>query len=246
MRITLVRHGESEGNTKVHDYTLAGDHQVNLTAIGREQARVTGQELKTELMHSILSTTRKDEHGITSPPQIRTLVYCSPYARTRQTLEWMYEGAQLQSLKDLPRPRIHEDPRLRETDHGYSDVEEQEALRKLHGFFYYRYAGGESPADNFDRISSFLESMMRQVARKTPDNVLIVTHGLAIRCFVMRFLHLSVEQFESLANPRNCEIITIDLKEKLVGPMFTSGRWGVEGLHLRPPVTALEQPAVLA
>ena len=240
MRITLVRHGESEGNTKVHDYTQAGDHQVNLTALGRDQAFAAGEKLRDVLQRSIVRTERKGTDGVVSA-QTRTLVYRSPYARTRQTLEWMYQGAGALSLQDLPAPRIHEDPRLRETDHGYSDVEEQEALRRLHGFFYYRYAGGESPADNFDRISSFLESMMRQVARKTPDDVVIVTHGLAIRCFVMRFMHLSVEQFESLANPGNCDIITIDLKEHLSEPMFTSGRWGVEGLRKRESAV-LTQP----
>lgn len=62
---------------------------------------------------------------------------------------------------------------------------------------------------------------------------LIVTHGLTIRCFVMRFLHLSVEQFDSLANPHNGEVITLADRDSLDRPMFTSGRWGVEGLRLR-------------
>ena len=37
----------------------------------------------------------------------------------------------------------------------------------------------------YDRTSNFLESMMRQVERKKTDRVLIVTHGLTIRCFIM-------------------------------------------------------------
>ena len=36
------------------------------------------------------------------------------------------------------------------------------------------------------------EGMMRQVLRKNANRVLIVTHGLTIRCFIMRFLHLTV------------------------------------------------------
>lgn len=37
----------------------------------------------------------------------------------------------------------------------------QSELLKIHGWFYYRFRGGESPADCYDRASSFLESMMR-------------------------------------------------------------------------------------
>jgi broad specificity phosphatase PhoE len=77
--------------------------------------------------------------------------------------------------------------------------------------------------------------MMRQVERKRAERVLIVTHGLTIRCFVMRFLHLSVEEFDSLANPRNCAVVTIADRSTLDGAQFTSGRWGVDGLALRPP-----------
>ena len=76
---------------------------------------------------------------------------------------------------------------------------------------------------------------MRQVERKASEKVLIVTHGLTIRCFVMRWLHLTVEQYEELANPGNCDIITLALKETLTDPLFTMGRWGVTGLGRRPP-----------
>ncbi len=58
-------------------------------------------------------------------------------------------------------------------------------------------------------------------------------NGLTIRCFVMRFFHLLVEGFEALANPRNCDIITIALKEQLDDCQFTSGKWGVRDLRSR-------------
>lgn len=214
MRITLVRHGESEGNTGVHDYSAVGDHKVVLTERGHRQAEAAGQKLRLTLGGAFAG---------------KTLIYRSPYTRTRQTLDGLFRGAGIGE-----HPRVFEDPRLRETEHGYTSAADQKHLRAIHGWFYYRYRGGESPADCSDRISSFLESMMRQVQRKNPDNVVIVTHGLSIRCFVMRFLHLTVEQFESLANPDNCDIITIDLKEDLpAAPVFTSGRWGVVGIKLR-------------
>lgn len=212
MRITLVRHGESEGNIGVHDYSAVGDHKVVLTANGHQQAENAGRKL-VDILRSA-----------------RTLIYRSPYTRTCQTLEGLFRGA---NIAEKDRPRVYEDPRLRETDHGYTGVAEQEAMRAVHGWFYYRFKGGESPADCSDRISTFLESMMRQVHRKDADNVLIVTHGLSIRCFVMRYLHLTVGEFESLANPGNCDIITIDRHTSLHSPIFISGQWGVEGIKLR-------------
>jgi broad specificity phosphatase PhoE len=210
--IKLVRHGESEANTGRVLAHEVGDHAVPLSARGWEQARDVGRRLGREFVDG-------------------ALVYSSPYLRTRQTLTGIYEACGLV----LPEQRrgLYEDPRLREVEHGYEPSEAQEVLRKTHGWFYYRYRGGESPADCYDRTSSFLESMMRQIERKTADRVLIVTHGLTIRCFVMRYLHLSVEEFDVLANPANCDVITLTDKSDLPDCQFDSGRWGVSGLRIR-------------
>jgi broad specificity phosphatase PhoE len=159
------------------------------------------------------------------------LLYTSPYTRTRQTMRSMLEGAGTAS----PPVRIFEDPRLREVDHGYEDIEAQAQRRQTHGWFYYRFHGGESPADCFDRTSTFLESLMRQVQRKSAEHVVIVTHGLTIRCFVMRFLHLEVEEFDEMANPKNCDVVTIGDKTTLDEPAWTRGHWGVSGLRRRAP-----------
>jgi len=226
LTIKLVRHGESEANTGKVSSLDVGDHAIPLSERGRAQALEAGQTIGSEFLRG-------------------ALLYASPYKRTRETLAGILEGAELHSGldRDGKSPRIaslrsaildvYEDPRLREVEHGYDEVAAQEELRKVHGWFYYRYRGGESPADCYDRTSSFLESMMRQAERKNADRVLIVTHGLTIRCFVMRFLHLSVEQFDELANPANCAIVTLGDKSKLVGCQLTSGSWGVEGLGFR-------------
>ena len=210
----LVRHGESEaniGNMFAHE---VGDPTIPLSARGREQARAVGKTIGSDFIEG-------------------ALVYSSPYRRARETLSEIHVGCNLPPL--APRRGLYEDPRLREVEHGYEPAEPQEELRKRHGWFYYRFRGGESPADCYDRTSSFLESMMRQVERKSAERVLIVTHGLTVRCFVMRFMHLSVEEFDVLANPHNCDVITIADASTMVDPQFTSGRWGVTGLRMRPP-----------
>ena len=211
LTVKLVRHGESEANIGKVSSQDVGDHEIALSELGHEQAIEAGRRIGSEFLRG-------------------ALVYTSPYRRTRQTLGGILEGAGMPDRKEL---RVYEDPRLREVEHGYESVAEQEELRKRHGWFYYRFRGGESPADCYDRTSNFLESMMRQGERKKTDRVLIVTHGLLIRCFVMRFLHLSVEQFDALANPKNCAVVTLADKTTLPQVQFSSGYWGVEGLALR-------------
>lgn len=49
----------------------------------------------------------------------------------------------------------------------------------------------------------------------------------------MRFLHLRVEDFDELANPSNCGVVTIGDAASMGECLFTSGRWGVSGLERR-------------
>jgi broad specificity phosphatase PhoE len=215
LTIKLVRHGESEANTGHVLTHEVGDHEVALSTRGHEQARDMGRALGRQFLTG-------------------ARVYSSPYKRTRQTVASLLIGASDDGGLDLGADlRVFEDPRLREVEHGYDPVPPQEDLRRRHGWFYYRFRGGESPADCFDRTSSFLESMMRGAERHPTERILIVTHGLLIRCFVMRFLHLSVEAFDAIQNPSNCAIITLADKSTLSSPVFTSGSWGVTGLTLR-------------
>lgn len=211
MIIKLVRHGQSMANTGEVQVADVGDHTVALTALGHQQAADAGRRIGGAFMEGALA-------------------YCSPFRRARQTMAGVLAGAGV----DAAAVRVFEDPRLREVDHGYVDPEPQKALRRTHGWFYYRYNGGESPADCYDRTSAFLESLMRQAKRKGAERVLVVTHSLTIRCFVMRFLHLKVEDFDRMAGLDNGAVVTLAPREELESPVFTSGRWGVVDLPLRP------------
>ena len=181
-RIILVRHGESEGNVDDTIYERVPDHRLSLTETGFEQARQTGAVLRTLL----------DGDSVEA--------YVSPYRRSRQTL----------AALDLPVAErdVRVEPRLREQDWANfqdpADIAEQKALRDRYGHFYYRFTHGESGADVYDRVSTFLESMFRNFATPAaPRNVVIVTHGLTMRLFCMRWFHWSVDYFESLENPAN-------------------------------------------
>jgi broad specificity phosphatase PhoE len=212
MMIKLVRHGESLANIETDTLLELGDHRIPLTDKGVQQAYAAGQKLGTDYLRD-------------------ALVYTSPFLRARQTLAAVLEGAGLAEAK----LQVREDPRLREVEHGYCDIHEQQYMIQTHGHFYYRYQGGESPADCYDRISGFLESFVRSVRKTDSQKALIVTHGLALRVFVMRFLHLTVEQFDQMANPGNAEIVTIAHAKKLQDCMCISGKWGVSGIRYYTP-----------
>ena len=208
MIIKLVRHGESQANIAESGQISVADHLVPLTEKGFEQAKQAGVKLGSSFLK-------------------QSLIYTSPFLRTKQTLTAILEGAEV-SPEEI---QVREDPRIREVEHGYFDVPAQKAMINTYGHFYYRYQGGESAADCYDRVSGFLESFVRSLQKTQSKQAVIITHGLALRVFVMRFLHLTVEQFDQIANPNNADIITVTDWKNLKAPMFTSGRWGVEGLR---------------
>ncbi len=211
VEVRLMRHAVTVANRGEIDPQKVCDAGIELSMpLAAEQARQAGRILGAEYLQS-------------------ALLYRSPFKRTRQTLDLAIEGAGLQpnSL------RIYEDPDLREVDHGYENIDAQEERRRRYGYFWYRFNGGESPSDCHTRLGLFLGSLHRQVESTQATRALICTHGLTARCLVMRWLHLAPEEFDSLANPWNCDIITIGLAERMTKPQIVRGRWGVSGLRFR-------------
>ncbi|CAI0392005.1 unnamed protein product [Linum tenue] len=113
----------------------------------------------------------------------RVYFYVSPYDRTRSTLR--------EIGKAFDRKRIigvREECRVREQDFGNFQVAERMKVikesRERFGRFFFRFPEGESAADVFDRVSSV---------------------------FLMKWFKWTVEQFELLNNPENCEFRVMQL-----------------------------------
>lgn len=190
-RIILVRHGESEGNADKNMHEIKPDYTLNLTVKGIKQAKQAGKEIQNMIGQETLH------------------VYLSPLYRTRQTYQYIEESVKANVVKAF------EDPRIREQDWGHlrnpesNDAIEQE--RDEFGVFYYRVQDGESGADVYDRVSVFLETLYRDFQKPDyPQNTLIVTHGMTLRLFLMRWFHWSVEEFEKIKNPKNCQIVVME------------------------------------
>jgi len=205
-RIILIRHGESEGNLDKDKYRIVPDYALNLTSKGIKQAQKAGNEIKQII------------------GQESIYVYVSPYFRTRQTLQYLKVGISGNIAK------VIEDPRIREMDWGHlrhpDENDEIAKRRDEYSTFYYRVLDGESGADVFDRVSTFLETMYRDFRKSDyPQNALIVTHGLTLRLFLMRWFHWTVEKFENLLNPQNCQIVVMqkspDGKFELISKLKT-------------------------
>ena len=89
----------------------------------------------------------------------------------------------------------------------------EKEVRRRYGRFFYRFPDGESAADVYDRITGFRETLRADIdigrfqpprppgAPPPPEmNLVLVSHGLTLRVFLMRWYKWTVRQFEGLAN----------------------------------------------
>ncbi len=70
--------------------------------------------------------------------------------------------------------------------------EREKTERLRFGRFWYRFPHGESGADVYDRMTIFEDHMIRDInAGRFSNNtsLVLVTHGLALRIFLMRYAH---------------------------------------------------------
>ncbi|XP_020597213.1 phosphoglycerate mutase-like protein AT74 [Phalaenopsis equestris] len=206
-RIILVRHGESQGNLDSSAYTTTPDYKIPLTPLGVAQARAAGEGI-----HGVVS-----DGGRTADWKV--YFYVSPYARTRATLREIGRA--------FPKEKIigaREECRVREQDFGNFQVEERmmavKETRQRFGRFFFRFPDGESAADVFDRVSSFMESLWRDIdmrrleqGENSETNLVIISHGLTSRVFLMKWFKWTVEQFERLNNFGNCEFRVMQLSQ---------------------------------
>jgi broad specificity phosphatase PhoE len=193
-RIILIRHGESEGNTDRNVYSMKPDYALLLTPKGMHQANHAGAALSKLVGNENME------------------FYVSPLFRTKQTFQ--------QIAQNFPEEQYtsKEEPRLREQEWGHLRTLEQchavDKERDAYGTFYFRIPDGESAADVYDRVSDFFNTLFRDFAKNNfPENAVMITHGMTIRLFLMRWFHYRVTEFEELCNPPNCDMIVMELRE---------------------------------
>ena len=227
-RIYLIRHGQSQGNVEEKVYEHIPDNLIPLTPHGRTQATNAGRRLWASLKHAGLDRKVK--------------FWISPHLRCRETTDkllLLLPTTPLNSLDSLPsspqnttplplsRPRHQgdmgairpqEEPRLREQDFGHfrDEAQQKKCLedRERFGRFYYRFPHGESGADVYDRVSTFLETLYRDLESGKFTAICLVSHGLTLRFFLMRLLRWRVETLDTMANFDNCEIAILEMNPR--------------------------------
>ena len=109
--------------------------------------------------------------------------------------------------------------------------------RARFGRFFYRFPNGESGADVYDRVSTWLESLHRElefgVAMSAESTVLLVTHGLTARLFLMRWYRWSVDTFEATETPGNAAILVME-RDALGRYALTPDSLAVVGVGRKP------------
>ncbi len=215
-KLVLIRHGQSMGNVDESFYATTPDNAMRITDLGWEQARKAGTILKDKI--------------ITPGESIHFIV--SPYVRTVETFHGIVsawcdpESEEFASIQDRNRKvnawyeRLtelgltwNEDSRIREQDFGnYQNPEQtRKAKEERHRFgaFYYRFHNGESGSDVYDRVSTFLDSLWRSFETHKSQNYVLVTHGIVLRVLMARYFRYTITQLNTLANPRNCEMVVL-------------------------------------
>jgi broad specificity phosphatase PhoE len=172
--LILVRHGESQGNVAATAANEAGTHvisvpardaDVELSPTGREQALALGRLFADY-----------------PAPRRAAAVWCSPYARARQTAELAVQTGGWST-------GVLIDERLRDRELGILDMltsagvearlPEEAARRRWLGKFYYRPPGGESWADVVLR----LRSLLADLERRGGGRVMLVCHDALVLLF---------------------------------------------------------------
>jgi len=173
-----------------------------LTLHGRIQSTEAGKELKAMI-------DGEDGKG-------KALFYYSPYKRTRETMDEL--------RRHVTPSRIiseREEPRISEQQFGnFQDVFQVRRAKRERGQFgrfFYRFQSGEAGLDVYSRVSSFISTLIRDcIQNKNAGHnmddvtVVIVTHGLSLRLFLMRWFQFSVEEFEASTNPDNAKLIIME------------------------------------
>jgi broad specificity phosphatase PhoE len=225
MRIFLVRHGESAGNADVNVHRELADHVIPLTDKGHDHARAAGKFLNDWYDND-------DQYQRGANGWKRPRLWVSPYKRTRQTADGIeavmgkVDGPR--GAKTLSRllDRL-EHPLLVEQQFGLFDGLSNEEcaeqfpvendhylkLRRHGGRFWAPQPMGENRFQVAQRVHQAFGTFHRDADKHGIQDLIIVSHGVTLRAFVLMWCHKPVEWIETEKNPRNCSIRLLEGSE---------------------------------
>ncbi|MBD5204018.1 MAG: alpha-ribazole phosphatase [Bacteroidales bacterium] len=179
MKVTLIRHT----SVNVAPGTCYGHTDVPLNDTFEEEARTVAQRLE--------SSPFSDESF--------DAVYTSPLSRCRRLAKWCgYPQAEIEdSLKELNFGRWEMQ--------RFEEISDPELQLWFDDWFSFPAGGGESMADQYERVKAFLN----RCASEGKENILLFTHGGVILCALLLVERIALDHlFDSL--PPYGDIIRIN------------------------------------
>jgi len=174
MKLILIRHGKTEWNTLNR---AAGQVDISLNDIGREQARETKEKLKD---------IRID------------LIICSPLARAKETASIINED------RNIP---IIIDERVIERNLGvYEGMQNSEDIFNEIRYYTKNVPveNGEDCQTYTKRVFDFLDDVIKQYKGKY-ETILICSHGFFLRSANWYFNGVPIEP-EEIVRIKNCQV----------------------------------------
>jgi len=172
VKLFLVRHGQSQWNL---ENRFTGWQNIDITALGQEEARQAGKALRNESID---------------------IAFTSTLIRAQHTLQII--------LNEIGKPDIPIviDAALNERSYGNleglnkDETAEKYGAEQVHIWrrsFDVAPPGGESLKDTYDRVIPYFENFI-QPELDVGKNVLIVAHGNSLRALIMYLERLTPAQ----------------------------------------------------
>ena len=194
MKIFLVRHGRSKGNEDKSEYFRKLDSEIELTDLGKEQAKGAALEIMR-----LCSSEYKLEHFTGN-------VIYSPYVRAKQTADIIIDT--LESYVENTITLVKSSPTLRERQWGnLRDIVNSGQKTEGHFKFFYTPDGGESFAQCYDRVSIFHQWL---ITNHSDRNNIVVAHGEFNKLYCMHLMGWSLEEFDKWKTPRNGQVLLFE------------------------------------
>jgi broad specificity phosphatase PhoE len=192
-KIIVMRHAESQEDVDKTVYAHTADLEIALSPRGEKQS--------VDISHTLSNILGKGSVHF----------YISPGVRLRQTYDLMTA-----SFPEEVHHSFSVETLILKQYWGDVTVEnrrEIEIARYKEGVLVYRFPSGESGPQLVERFRFFKSNLRNEFTKKDfPGKIVILTHGFEMRVFLMVWFGWSIEYFESLANPKNCEMVTLYLK----------------------------------
>lgn len=215
MRLYLIRHAESHGNTKGK---IISTTDFGLTEKGVLQSQRIGQLLCAELEGKQISA------------------YCSPLARARETLQ------EILHCIGQENSNITESDCLKEMDLGLLEGLSWEERRQKYPetdldtkLSYLQAPGGESYHDVKQRCRIFAEEFLNNT--EDTENVILVSHGITLRILTNMLLNRPDENVNYLNWMENTALTELSRERKMGIPAYQLIRLN-DYSHLRELKTA--------